>query len=91
MSEIQEVARMSYFIDVTEPDQADSRLKESYSHLLSMFQTVPKIFMAQSIRPDLLGPLVVYVDRLMFQTNALPRTTKELMAAYISKLNACEY
>ncbi len=82
---------MSYFINVTEPDQADPRLKESYNHLLSMFQTVPKIFMAQSIRPDLLAPLVVYVDRLMFQTYALPRSTKELIAAYISKLNSCEY
>lgn len=82
---------MSYFIDVTQPEKADPRLAESYNHLLSMFQTVPKIFMAQSIRPDLLAPIVVYVDRLMFQTYALPRATKEMIAAYISKLNACEY
>ena len=82
---------MSYYINVTEPEAADPRLTESYSHLLSMFHTVPKVFMAQSIRPDLLAPLVAYVDRLMIQTHALPRKTKELIAAYISKLNACEY
>ncbi len=82
---------MSYFIGVTEPEKANPPLTESYNHLLSMFHTVPKIFMAQSIRPDLLAPLVVYVDRLMFQTYALPRATKELIAAYVSKLNACEY
>lgn len=82
---------MSYFINVTEPEHAKPQLAESYSHLLSMFQTVPKVFMAQSIRPDLLAPLVVYVDRLMIQTYTLSRATKELIAAYISKLNACAY
>lgn len=82
---------MSYFIDVTEPDKAEPELSESYNHLLSMFQTVPKVFLAQSIRPDLLAPIVMYVDRLMFQTFALPRATKELIAAHISKLNSCDY
>lgn len=82
---------MSYFIDVTEPEKGNPQLNESYSRLLSMFQMVPKVFMAQSIRPDLLAPIVAYVDRLMIQTHALPRATKELIAAYISKLNACAY
>ncbi|QTA92816.1 Uncharacterized protein dnm_089090 [Desulfonema magnum] len=38
--------------------------------------------MAQSIRPDLLETIVQYVNRLMIETHALPRSTKELIAAY---------
>jgi alkylhydroperoxidase family enzyme len=56
-----------------------------------MFQMVPKVFVAQSIRPDLLEPIVQYVNRLTIETHALPRVTKELIAAYVSKLNACAY
>jgi alkylhydroperoxidase family enzyme len=56
-----------------------------------MFQMVPKVFVAQSIRPDLLELIANYVNRLMIETHALPRTTKELIAAYVSKLNDCAY
>jgi alkylhydroperoxidase family enzyme len=56
-----------------------------------MFMTVPKVFVAQSIRPDLLEPIVTYVKRLMIDDHALPRSTKELIAAHVSKLNACAY
>lgn len=82
---------MSYFLEVTEPEEANAELENSYNKLRSMFHTVPKVFMAQSIRPDLLSPIIVYVDRLMFETRALPRSTKELIAAYVSKLNSCAY
>ena len=56
-----------------------------------MFQMVPKVFVAQSMRPDLLEPIVDYVNRLMVEEHTLPRSTKELIAAYVSKLNACAY
>ncbi len=82
---------MSYFLKVTEPERAGRQLKISYEMLQSMFQTVPKVFVAQSMRPDLLEPLVAYVNRLMIETHALSRSTKELIAAYVSKLNACAY
>ena len=82
---------MTYFLKVTEPDQAEGRLKNTYDMLTSMFMMVPKVFVAQSIRPDLLDPMVTYVNRLMVETHALPRSTKELIAAYVSKLNACAY
>ena len=83
--------RMSYFLKTTEPEKADGQLQTSYDMLQTMFQMVPKVFVAQSIRPDLLEPVVQYVNRLMVETHALPRTTKELIAAYVSKLNACAY
>lgn len=86
-----EVLLMSYFLKVTEPENASGQLQDSYAMLQMMFQTVPKVFVAQSIRPDLLQPIVQYVNRLMIETHALPRVTKELIAAYVSKLNACVY
>ena len=76
---------------VTEPGAADGQLQRSYAALEAMFQMVPKVFVAQSIRPDLLEPIVTYVNRLMVETHALPRRTKELIAAYVSKLNQCVY
>ena len=49
---------MSYFLKVTEPENADGELQKSYEMLQTMFQTVPKVFVAQSIRQDLLEPIV---------------------------------
>ena len=82
---------MSYFLTTTEPEHASGQLQNSYEMLQAMFQTIPKVFVAQSSRPDLLEPVVQYVNRLMIETHALPRSTKELIAAYVSKLNACAY
>ena len=82
---------MSYFLKVTEPEQGSGQLQTSYEMLKTMFMIVPKVFVAQSIRPDLLEPIVQYVNRLMIETHALSRVTKELIAAYVSKLNACAY
>lgn len=82
---------MSYFFPTIEPENADGQLQESYGTLETMFQMVPKVFVAQSMRPDLLHPIVTYVNRLMVEDHALPRSTKELIAAHVSKLNACAY
>ena len=82
---------MSYYLPTTPPEEARGRLKITYDTLESMFMMVPKVFVAQSIRPDLLEPIVTYVKRLMIDDHALPRSTKELIAAHVSKLNACAY
>ena len=82
---------MSYFIKTNEPATATGQLQETYKMLETMFQVVPKVFIAQSIRPDLLEPLVTFVNRLLIEDHGLPRSTKELVAAYASKLNGCEY
>ncbi len=82
---------MSYYLKTTPPDEARGRLKVTYAALEAMFQMVPRIFVAQSIRPDLLEPIVTYVKRLMIDHHALPRSTKELIAAHVSQLNACAY
>ena len=82
---------MSYYLKTVPPEKARGRLKPTYETLERMFMMVPKVFVAQSIRPDLLEPIVTYVKRLMIDDHALPRSTKELIAAYVSKLNACAY
>jgi len=82
---------MSYFLKTTPPEDARGRLKATYATLESLFMMVPNVFVAQSIRPDLLEPIVTYVKRLMIDDHALPRSTKELIAAHVSKLNACAY
>ena len=82
---------MSYFIKTTEPEVASGQLLDAYKMLETMFQMVPKVFIAQSIRPDLLEPLVTFVNRLLIEDHGLPRSTKELVAAYASKINGCDY
>ncbi len=82
---------MSYYLPTVEPQKADGQVKSVYGTLTTMFQTVPKVFVAQSIRPDLLELIVNYVNKLMIETHSLPRRTKELVAAYVSRINSCAY
>ena len=82
---------MSYYVKTTPPEEARGRLKVTYETLESIFMVVPKVFVAQSIRPDLLESIVAYVKRLMIDAHALPRSTKELIAARVSLLNDCAY
>lgn len=89
--ENKEIKTMSYFLKVTKPGHGSAELQKPYDMLQTMFQMVPKVFVAQSIRPDLLDPIVQYVNRLMIEAHALPRSIKKLIAAYVSKLNTCAY
>jgi len=82
---------MSYNLKIVEPENAESQLKRTYDMLHEMFQTVPKVFIAQSIRPDLLELLATYVKKLMIEDHGLSRAAKELIATYVSKINACAY
>ncbi len=82
---------MNYFLPTVEPENAEGQVKNAYNTLTTMFQTVPKVFVAQSIRPDLLELIVNYVNQLMIETHSLPRRTKELIAAHVSRINACDY
>ncbi len=79
------------YLKTIAPEAAVGQLKNTYTMLDEMFQMVPQVFVAQSLRPDLLEPLVVYVKQLMVETRALDRTAKELIAAHVSKLNQCAY
>ncbi|MDA3790984.1 MAG: hypothetical protein PF503_21130 [Desulfobacula sp.] len=52
---------------------------------------VPKVFTAMNLRTDLLQTIVQYVRQLMIEDHEHSRLTKELLAAYVSKLNSCAY
>jgi len=79
------------FIKTIAPDEAYRELSEVYGEINEAFGMVPAIFQSMSLRPDLLQSLSMFVKRLMLEEHALSRTTKELLAAYVSKLNACAY
>jgi len=79
------------YIPVVNPENASQGLKRTYDMIEEKFKMVPKVFTALSLRPDLLEPLVQFVIRLMIDDHKLSRGTKELIAAYVSKINSCAY
>jgi len=68
---------MSYNLKIVEPENAEGQLKRTYDMLQEMFQTVPKIFVAQSIRPDLLELIATYV-KAEPQKNSSPHMFQRL-------------
>ena len=81
---------MTYIKTVT-PEEAQGTVKEIYDALQEGYGRVPNVVRVQSLRPDLLEATVLCFQRLMLETHKLSRTTKELLAAYVSKITACEY
>lgn len=78
-------------VAVVNPEHAPEDLKSTYAMLEQKFMVVPKVFAALSLRPDLLESLSQFVIRLMIEDHKLSRGTKELIAAYVSKINSCAY
>jgi hypothetical protein len=81
---------MSYIKTIDQKD-ATGQLKNIYNNLTSSFGMIPNIIKAQSLRPDLIEPLLGFIGALMMAEHGLSKTTKELIAAYVSKINSCEY
>jgi uncharacterized peroxidase-related enzyme len=79
------------YVAVVNPEHAPEELKRTYHMLEQKFMLVPKVFAALSLRPDLLEPLVQFVVKLMIDDHKLSRGTKELIAAYVSRINSCAY
>jgi hypothetical protein len=70
----------------------ESCIAEINEEMKTMFGgMVPQVFTAMNLRPDLLESLLRYVKQLMIEDHGLNRFTKELLAAYVSKLNTCAY
>lgn len=81
---------MSY-IKTVAPQEAQGTVKEIYDTLQEGYGRVPNVVRVQSLRPDLLEATVLFFQRLMLEAHRLSRTTKELLASYVSKITACEY
>ena len=70
----------------------DPRLAQVNQKMEGMFGgMVPKVFTAMNLRIDLLETILQYVKQLMIEDHGNNRFTKELLAAYVSKLNSCAY
>lgn len=70
----------------------DHQVDQINQEMAQMFGgMVPRIFTAMNLRGDLLRSILQYTKQLMFEDHALDRFTKELIAAYVSKLNSCAY
>jgi len=81
---------MSYIKTIEQKD-AKGLLKDIYDNLSGSIGMIPNIIKVQSLRPDLLEPLIRFNFALMETEHGLSKTTKELIAAYVSKINSCEY
>lgn len=75
----------------TNTPETDPVLAGLYQKLTDRMGAVPTLFESMNLRPDLLDALVELWERLMAQQHQLSRTTKELLAAYVSHLNSCAY
>lgn len=70
----------------------DSKVAKINKEMEEMFGgMVPKVFTAMNLRIDLLKTILQYVKQLMIEDHGNSRFTKELLAAYVSKLNRCAY
>ena len=70
----------------------DSRVAQINREMEEMFGgMVPKVFTAMNLRIDLLETIFQFVKKLMVEDHGHSRFTKELLAAYVSKLNSCAY
>ena len=70
----------------------DPKVAQANEEMKGMFGgMVPQVFTAMNLRVDLLQSILKYVKQLMIEDHGLSRLTKELLAAYVSKLNTCAY
>ena len=72
--------------------EEDSRVAQLNQTMEEMFGgMVPKVFTAMNLRTDLLETILQYTRQLMIEDHGHSRFTKEVLAAYVSKLNSCAY
>ena len=82
------------FIEWVEDGDATGRTAEIYSSWRARNpgrQGIPDILKCFSPRPDVLETVMRFSDELHFSTGHLDRRVKEMLATYVSALNACRY
>jgi len=79
------------YIKSIPPEEAEGPVKEFYDAMKKGVGFYPKVFQVQSLRPDLAELSAMYIQRLMIEDHEFSRSTKELIACYVSKINSCEY
>ncbi|MCP4815641.1 MAG: hypothetical protein GY888_24275 [Planctomycetaceae bacterium] len=82
------------FIDWVEDDEATGKTAEIYAAWRTRNPgraAMPDILKCFSPRPDVLASVIRFSDELHFSSGHLDRRVKEMLATYVSGLNACRY
>ena len=80
------------FIDWVEDDEATGKNAEIYAAWRARNpgrDGMPDILKCFSSRPDVMESVIRFSDELHFSTGHLDRRVKEMLATYVSGLNAC--
>lgn len=79
------------YIKPVEPSEAEGTVKKVYDEVQEKFGIVPSFIKVFGIRPDILEGIWTLGERIMDEQHALNSDTKALTAAFVSKVNSCEY
>lgn len=83
---------MSAWIRMIPLEEATGKLKEMYQRVTTPHGTVDNVMRAHSLRPHSMeGHLVLYKNVLHNPDNTLPFWFLEVVAAYVSLTNRCDY
>jgi uncharacterized peroxidase-related enzyme len=80
-------------IPLVEEEAATGAVAEAYADYRTRFgrEHVPGILKCFATHPPLLKQMIELASNLLFGESQLTRTTKEMIATYVSRLNACAY
>jgi uncharacterized peroxidase-related enzyme len=78
-------------IKIVAPEEASGRLKTIYNELQSSYGMVPNVVQAFSIAPEILETQLKLYGAVMSKKSALSPQVKEMIAAVVSNINACQY
>jgi uncharacterized peroxidase-related enzyme len=80
-------------IPIVEEDAATGAVAEAYADYRARFERdhVPGILKCFATHPPLLEQMIALASTLLFAESHLSRKIKEMIATYISALNACPY
>jgi uncharacterized peroxidase-related enzyme len=80
-------------ISLVDEEAATGAVAEAYADYRARFgrEHVPGILKCFATHPPLLKQMIELASSLLFAESLLTRTTKEMIATYVSRLNACAY
>ena len=79
------------FIKITEPEQAEGKLKEIYEELSRSRGKIAEVHKIQSLNPDSIIKHMELYMCIMFGKSPLRRVQREMIGVVVSKANNCEY
>lgn len=79
------------FIDVTEYDNSEGKLREIYDEVISKRGKISNVIKIQSLNPESIRTHLDFYMSVMFAKSPLSRTQREMMAVVVSVTNNCKY